>query len=158
MGVSEATSPVPRPRSAPVAGRARALGVVFLGGMVGTSVRALLEDAAPPAPGVLPWTTLAINVFGAFALGLLLEILVRTGDDVGWRRTARLGVGTGALGGFTTYSTFALEVATRLSPRAAFVGLAYAASSVALGVAAAALGIGLGHRLGRRQGTSRSLR
>lgn len=164
MGVSDANSPAPRPRSAPSVGRGRVrariqvLGVVFVGGTLGTTLRASFEEAAPPVPGALPWTTLTINVCGAFALGLLLEILVRTGEDSGWRRTARLGLGTGVLGGFTTYSTFALEVATRLSPGAALVGLGYAASSVVLGAAAAALGIRLGHRVGRRQGISRSLR
>lgn len=132
--------------------RARLLGVICLGGAIGTYVRALLEDAAPTARGAFPWTTLGINVIGAFALGLLLEVLVRTGYDTGWRRTARLGLGTGVLGGFTTYSTFAVEVVERLTPDSAFVAVGYAVSSVTLGVAAAALGHELARRLsGARQ-------
>lgn len=98
------------------------LGVVFVGGACGTAIRALLGDAFPRPAGSWPWTTFCINVIGAFLLGLLLEGLVRSGEDRGTRRLLRLGVGTGVLGGFTTYSTFMVET-TKLSwlPSASYV-------------------------------------
>jgi CrcB protein len=98
----------------------------------------------------MPWTTLTINVAGSLLLGALLEALARTGADEGWRRSARLTLGTGVLGGFTTYSTFAVETVQRLTPAAHFVGLAYAVASVVLGASAAAIGYLLARRIGRR--------
>jgi CrcB protein len=125
------------------------IGVIFVGGGLGTLARAVLEDAAPARPGAGPWTTLAINVVGSLLLGLLLETLARTGPDEGWRRTARLGLGTGVLGGFTTYSTFAVETVDRLTPQTLLVGIAYAVGSVVSGVAAAAVGYRLARGLRR---------
>ncbi len=147
---SDEVSP-PRRRAAAVRRRVRVLGVIFLGGTLGTFTRAALEAAFPAQPDAIPWTTLAINIGGSFLLGLLLEALARTGSDSGWRRTVRLGVGTGVLGGFTTYSTFAVETVSRLNPAAWPIALAYAAASVVLGLLAAAAGYRLAHGLGRRQ-------
>lgn len=132
-----------------LAGSPLLIGVIFVGGGLGTLARAVLEDAAPARPGAVPWTTLAINVVGSLLLGLLLETLARTGPDEGWRRTARLGLGTGVLGGFTTYSTFAVETVGRLAPQTLLVGIAYAVGSVVSGVAAAAVGYRLAHGLRR---------
>lgn len=137
-------------RSISVHHRAQVLSVIFVGGAVGTFTRAVLEDALPVQPGRVPWTTLAINVTGALLLGLLLEVLTRTGPDSGWRRITRLGLGTGALGGFTTYSTFAVETVARLTPDTLVIGLAYPVGSVVLGVIAAAGGYRLAHHLRRR--------
>lgn len=131
--------------------RFRLLAVIFVGGAVGTLARAVLEDAVPTAPDAVPWMTLAVNVFGSFVLGLLLETLARTGPDSDWRRVVRLGLGTGVLGGFTTYSTFAVETVERLPPQAPLVGLAYAVTSVILGVCAAAVGYRLAHGPTRRE-------
>ncbi|WP_374968305.1 fluoride efflux transporter FluC [Terrabacter sp. BE26] len=116
------------------------LALIFVGGVLGTAARAALETASPAAPAGIPWATLAINVVGSLLLGALLELLARTGPDIGWRRGARLTLGTGVLGGFTTYSTFAVETVQRMTPDALFIGLAYAFGSIVLGVAAAALG------------------
>ncbi|WP_425307633.1 CrcB family protein [Ammonicoccus fulvus] len=115
----------------------RLLALVFAGGAVGTLARALLESAFPVGPGAFPWTTFGINIGGAFSLGLLLTVLARLGPDGGWRQAVRLGLGTGLLGGFTTYSLLAVETLQRLP----LVGLGYAIASVVLGVAAAGLGV-----------------
>lgn len=127
------------------------LALIFVGGTLGTGARAALENASPAEPGGIPWATLLINVAGSLLLGALLETLTRTGPDTGWRRGARLTVGTGVLGGFTTYSTFAVETVQRLPSDAYAVGLVYSVASVVLGVAAAALGYVCARRLtGRR--------
>lgn len=124
------------------------LGTVFLGGACGTAVRSLLEDAFSGPTSSWPWITFAINAIGAFALGFLLEALVRTGEDAGGSRLVRLGVGTGVLGGFTTYSTFMVET-TKL-PWLLAVG--YAAASVAVGALAAWVGIRAGRQIRVRDG------
>lgn len=132
--------------------RIATLALILVGGTIGTLARALLEGAAPAGADEVPWVTFGINVAGSFLLGLLLEFLARTGRDTGWRRAARLTLGTGVLGGFTTYSTFAVEVSQRLAT-APLTGSAYALASVVLGAAAAALGYLAGHHLqGRPSG------
>ncbi|MFC8923087.1 CrcB family protein [Cellulosimicrobium sp. NPDC057127] len=112
-------------------------GLVALGGALGTTARALLEHTWPAPAGGWPWTTFVINVVGSFLLGGLLEALRRAGPDDGWRRAVRLGCGTGVLGGFTTYSTFAVEVERLAAGGDLGLGAAYALGSVALGVGAA---------------------
>lgn len=114
---------------------------------MGTTGRYLLEEAFPPGPGHWPWTTFAINVTGAFLLGALLFGLARRGEDSGTRRQLRLTLGTGVLGAFTTYSTFALEVHDLLGVGHHWTGLGYAAGSVVTGVLAAAAGALLARRL-----------
>lgn len=117
----------------------RLIALAFVGGAVGTGARAAIEHEFPFEPGSWPWSTFAINITGAFLLGLLLEALSRREALVGRARRARALLGTGVLGGFTTYSAFALE-AVRLPSG---LGLLYAVLSAALGVAAAAAGFRL---------------
>lgn len=126
--------------------RLRHLGLVFLGGGAGTAAReglslALANGAAFPA---VIWS---INVLGAFLLGLLLEWLARTGQESG--RTMRLLLGTGFLGGFTTYSALATDTALLLTRGDWGTGAVYAASTVVLGAAASFLGVALAARLRR---------
>ena len=122
--------------------------LVAAGGTVGVLARALLGQAFPTAPDGWPWVTLGINLAGSFALGVLMAVLQR-GPDVGRRRAVRLAVGTGVLGGFTTYSTFAVEVVGLLADGLLAAGVAYALLSVTVGVAAAAAGLLLGARVRR---------
>lgn len=128
----------------------RLLGLVFLGGSVGTLLRYLITEVAP-TPFNVPVAVVAINVIGAFALGFVLEALSRRGPDVGRRRGIRLLVGTGVLGGFTTYSALAVDTDTLLSQSRPGLALAYAASTLVLGLGAAALGVALGARAGERR-------
>ncbi len=125
--------------------------LVVVGGAAGTALRAGLGGAFPvPATGV-PWTTLAINVGGSFLLGLLIETLAAGDPDRGWRRTVRLTVGTGVLGGFTTYSTVMLETAERLRDGQAIVAIGYLVVTVLLGVGAAFAGMALASSHARRR-------
>lgn len=127
----------------------RLLGFVVLGGMVGTTVRAGLSAAFATPLGGWPVITFTVNISGAFVLGLLLQWLARTGPDEGPRRAARLSIGTGALGGYTTYSSFAVEVDRLIGSGHALLGAAYALVSIAAGLLAAGVGIALADRLTR---------
>ncbi len=111
--------------------------VIAAGASVGTAIRAGLSTAFPVAPGTWPWVTFWINLGGAFVLGALLQTLSSTGPDEGWRRLVRLGVGTGTLGGFTTYSTFSVETVQSLRAGEMPLGIAYALVSVVIGVSLA---------------------
>lgn len=137
--------------AAPVHLRASSIGLVGVGGAVGTAARYLLSAALPPVGG-FPLTILLINVAGSFYLGLLLERLARAGDDTGTRRRLRLLLGTGVLGGFTTYSTFAVDAVHLVEagrPVLAFVDVVL---SLVLGLAAAYAGIVVARRLQGRSG------
>lgn len=124
--------PVPRP--------ATTVALVAAGGALGTALRWTIETAYPPAPATFPWATFWVNVTGALALAVLLEVLAVLGPDEGWRRSMRLGVGTGVLGGYTTYSTFVVESALLGRDGELVVALAYDVASLALGFGAALAG------------------
>jgi CrcB protein len=126
--------------SRPVHLRLGYLGLVALGGMVGTAAREGLSISVP-AVGGISVIILVINVIGAFALGALLEALVRRGADEGRRRSLRLLLGTGALGGFTTYSTLATDTSFLLTEGRSGTAIAYAVATLLVGAAATFAGI-----------------
>ncbi len=117
------------------------LAIVALGGAVGTGLRYVITLLVPRWAGV-PVATLGINVVGAFLLGLLLELLADRSLDTGWSRRVRLGVGTGGLGGFTTYSALATETAALAITRPG-VAIAYAFGTALIGAVASIAGIWL---------------
>lgn len=135
----------------PVRPDPRLLAVVALGGAVGTALRYGLGRLLPPGDGV-PWATLLENVVGAFLLGMLLEALVRAGREDARRRLLRLGLGTGLLGGFTTFSALALETRNLLAAGDVLLGVGYPVGSVVLGVVAATAGVTLAARVRRHVG------
>lgn len=88
----------------------------MLGGALGTALRygVSLGLAGPtPDPSAFPWATLVVNAVGSFALGLVSETIA---DRPLFGVPSRVVVGTGVLGGFTTYSAFNTEV-LRLAER-----------------------------------------
>jgi fluoride exporter len=107
------------------------VGLVAVGGAVGTGLRYLITMVVPPWAG-LPVATFGINTIGALLLGALLELLAQHNPDIGWSRRVRLGVGTGGLGGFTTYSALAVETAT--------LGAAHPGQAIAYGVGTVIIG------------------
>lgn len=131
--------------------RGRSVGLVFVGGALGTAARVGVSQLVDPV-GPVPVATVAINVVGAFVLGWLLERLARSGSDDGWRRDVRLGIGTGLLGGFTTYSALATDTATLLADGHPASALGYAVGTLVLGLLAALAGIWCA---GRRSGGPR---
>ena len=86
-----------------------------------------------------PWGTLAVNLTGSLAIGLVMTLLLARGADP----TYRLLLVTGFLGGYTTFSAFSLEVLL-LEARRWDAAALYVAGSVVLGLLATALGLGLG--------------
>lgn len=120
---------------------------ISLGGAVGTAARYLLSTWLLGLLGpAFPYGTLAVNVIGSFLLGAIMHVGVQT---TLLSPTARLVLGTGVMGGFTTYSTFNYETLQYLQEGAwAMAGLNVAATlfvclaAGALGLAAARLLVG----------------
>ena len=106
--------------------------LVFVGGAVGALLRYLITVATPPPYGPMV-ATLIINVVGAFALAVLMEVLVRRVLDPGRHLELRLLLRTGLLGGFTTYSALGLYSAELLRSGLVFVGVGYALATLVLG-------------------------
>jgi len=113
--------------------------LVALGGGVGAALRWMVGGWAAGVfgPG-FAWGTWIINLSGSFLLGWLLA---RLGGD---HEPLRLLLGVGLLGGFTTFSTFSVELVAMINRGDVGLAAAYALSSVAGGVVAAFLGIALG--------------
>lgn len=116
---------------------------VALGGAAGASLRFAVALAMRGVGGALPWWTLTVNVLGSFAIGLIAQLAVARG----WPEPLRIGLMTGLLGGFTTFSAFSLETLALLreQPAAAFANVAL---HLLLCLAACALGLWLGGRGG----------
>jgi CrcB protein len=96
--------------------------LVMVGGAFGTAARYLVGRGAVAAFGpIFPYGTLAVNVIGGFA-GMLARI--------GGNENTRLLLGVGVLGGFTTFSSFSLEVVTMVERDAWATALGYVLASV----------------------------
>jgi CrcB protein len=115
---------------------------VALGGAVGAALRWVLELALPVHGW--PWSTLLANAVGSAALAAL----VVHDDRHAHPRWLRPGVGTGLLGGFTTFSTYAVQVAV-LGSTDTLLALLYLLTTPVVCVLAAALAGGLALRRGR---------
>lgn len=123
--------------------RPGAWATVAVGGAAGTLARHGVDVLAPG------WSTLAVNLTGAFALGLLLQLYASRGAGDPRGTHVRLLLGTGFLGGFTTYSTLALQTG-RLLRDGAGPALAYGGGMVLAGLACATAGVALASVVVRR--------
>lgn len=115
----------------------RILAVVALGGVLGAVLRAVLEQAWPHPAGTIGWATFAINVTGCFGIGLLVGAIERFTPH----HLVRPFLGTGFLGGYTTFSTHVVEVHAVIAAGRPALGLAYLGLQLGSGVLAAGLGL-----------------
>jgi CrcB protein len=101
--------------------------LVMLGGAIGAGARHLVGAAflARLGPG-FPWSTLTVNLAGGLAMGLLAGWLGRAGSA----EQARLFLGVGILGGFTTFSAFSLETWLLIERGQVWPAAAYVSASV----------------------------
>lgn len=135
--------------------RSAAIAAVALGGIIGTGLRYGADRVFVTGAGSFPLTTLVVNVTGAFVLGVLLEWLALSGPDEGWRQRIRLSVGTGVLGSYTTYSSFAVETVELLRDNRIPLAFLYMTVSVVAGTCAAGGGIVFAQRGAARMRASR---
>jgi fluoride exporter len=113
--------------------------LVMIGGAFGSAARYLVSRATFAWWGPdYPWGTLAVNLAGGLAMGLLAGTLTRFGEG---GEQWRLLLGVGVLGGFTTFSAFSLDAMTMIERGDWSGAIGYAVASVIGSVAALALGL-----------------
>lgn len=110
--------------------------VVGVGGALGALARYGLDAAFPVRGENFPWTTLGINVGGCLALGIVLYVVFERRPP---SRLLRPFLAVGVLGGFTTFSTFAVEVVQRAQHRPSIAAM-YLVSSLVAGPVAVLAG------------------
>lgn len=111
--------------------------LVFIGGTVGTLLRIVLGSV--PGNSEFPWITFVINISGASFLGALYGLTARFSASTSTRTDLRLVLGTGLLGGYTTYSTLAVGTDGLILGDRVLLGAAYAIPTVVLGILSAFL-------------------
>ena len=104
------------------------------GGATGGLLRAAVGGLLPDEPASWGWSVLVVNAVGGFALGALLAVLARRPSE-----RVRLAVGTGALGGLTTFSGLVVE-AVLLAEDSPAAAVAYVVVAVSTLLGAAWLG------------------
>lgn len=124
------------------------LGAISAGGVLGALARHGLSTAFPSGPGEFPWGIFWVNVSGCLLIGVLMVLIteVRPAHPL-----VRPFLGVGVLGGFTTFSTYAVDVQRAVEHGAPRVGLAYLALTLAAALAAVLAGVRLTRALTRRR-------
>jgi CrcB protein len=129
------------------------LGMISLGGAVGSLARYGIGYAFPaPATG-FPWATFAINVSGCLLIGVLMVLIGALWVN---RPLVRPFLGVGVLGGFTTFSTYIVDIQRLARGGAAGTALAYLLATILAALAAVYLGtrlarLAVGARTGGRR-------
>ena len=100
------------------------LAAIAVGGATGAAARYLIGREWPTPAGAFPASTLAINVLGCALIGVLMVLVA---DVWGRQRLIRPFLGTGVLGGFTTFSTYAVDIQRLVAGAHAGTALLYLA-------------------------------
>ncbi|MHB1709850.1 MAG: fluoride efflux transporter CrcB [Acidimicrobiales bacterium] len=108
----------------------REVAAVFVGGAVGTLVRAALAEAFPSSAASWPWPTFAVNMVAAFLLGYFVT---RLQERLPMSSYSRPLLGTGLCGGLSTFSTMQVELLNMIEAHAYGLAVAYAAATIAAG-------------------------
>ncbi|MFD9462514.1 fluoride efflux transporter CrcB [Streptomyces sp. NPDC060027] len=135
--------------ASPWRGQGPVVAMVSLGGAVGATARYGAGQLWPTQTGTFPWTTFAINVVGCAVIGVFMVLIT---DAWPAHRLVRPFFGTGVLGGFTTFSTYAVDIRTLVGAGHPGTGLGYLAATLCAALAAVWLGTTAARRaLARRR-------
>jgi CrcB protein len=129
-----------RPSPVPV------LAAISAGGAVGAVARYGVSVAWPHGAGGFAWSTLVVNVSGCLLIGVLMKLLT---ERVATWRLLRPFLGVGVLGGYTTFSTYVVDIGRAAGAGAAGVALAYLAATLVGAVLAVWAGASLTARVVR---------
>ncbi|MFI8080210.1 fluoride efflux transporter FluC [Kitasatospora sp. NPDC086009] len=143
-GAGVAADAVPPRREPVLRGQGPAVAAVALGGAIGASARYGAGLLWPTGPAGFPWTTLVVNGTGCAVIGVFL-VVVTEGRPA--HPLLRPFFGTGVLGGFTTFSTYALDVRLLLAHGRPGAGAAYLGLTLLVALAAVRVAAGMTRRL-----------
>ncbi|MFE7409781.1 fluoride efflux transporter CrcB [Streptomyces laurentii] len=115
------------------------VGVVAVGGALGAVARYAATLAWPTPPGAFPWTIFTVNAVGCAALGVIMVLATETLTPP--HPLLRPFLGTGVCGGFTTFSTYALDLQRLLARGDLLRGLLYMAGTTLVALAAVATAV-----------------
>lgn len=118
--------------------------VVAVGGAVGATARYGASLLWPTATGAFPWTTMTVNAVGCAVIGVFMVVIT---DVWAAHRLVRPFFGTGVLGGFTTFSTYAVDIQRLVDGRETRTGLAYLALTPVVALTAVWLAVALTRRV-----------
>ncbi|GAA3831789.1 hypothetical protein GCM10022226_61170 [Sphaerisporangium flaviroseum] len=113
------------------------LAVIAAGGAAGTGARYGAGLLWPTTTGSFSWTTLSVNALGCLLIGILLAVLSEARTAPAWMRPF---FGTGVLGGFTTFSTYCLDIERLISGGRTGQALGYLAATVLAALVAVTAG------------------
>ncbi|WP_433469631.1 fluoride efflux transporter FluC [Spirillospora sp. CA-128828] len=118
----------------------RILAAVAAGGVLGALARYGLSSAFPYRAGGFPWVVFLVNVSGCLAIGALMVLVTET-----WRvhPLVRPFLGVGVLGGFTTFSTYVVDIQNAVAAGAPLVALSYLGGTLVAALAAVFAGVRL---------------
>ncbi|MET9411865.1 fluoride efflux transporter CrcB [Streptomyces sp. NPDC002935] len=128
----------PARTASPWRGQGPVVAMVSLGGAIGATARYGAGQLWPTPAGAFPWTTFAINVVGCAVIGVFMVLIT---DVWAAHRLVRPFFGTGVLGGFTTFSTYAVDIRTLVATGHPGTGLGYLAATLCAALAAVWLGV-----------------
>jgi fluoride exporter len=114
------------------------LAVIAVGGVLGACARHALALALPHRADGFPWATFITNVSGCLLIGILMVVITEVWSA---HRLLRPFLGVGVLGGYTTFSTYAVDVQQLVAAGAARTGLLYLAGTLIAALAAVYVGI-----------------
>jgi len=125
-----------RARPSLLHGQSPVVAVVAIGGAIGASARYAASLAWPTQAGGFPWVTFWTNVVGCAVIGVFMVVITET-----WaaHRLVRPFFGTGVLGGFTTFSTYAVDIRKLVGDGHPGTGLAYLAATLLAALTAVTL-------------------
>ncbi|HTU75203.1 MAG TPA: CrcB family protein [Trebonia sp.] len=139
------------PQERPALADVRLLAAVSCGGVLGALARYGVQTAYPHSDAQFGWATFAINVSGCLLIGIIAVLIA---GAPGTHRLVRPFLVTGVLGGYTTFSTYIVDIQHALLAGAPRTALLYGAATVAAAIVAAWAGLGIGDAIVARWATA----
>lgn len=118
-------------------GEGAVIAAIAAGGMLGAAARHAVSVVIPNGDG-FPWSTFVVNASGCLLIGVLMVVILETGPP---HPLARPFLGVGVLGGYTTFSTYTVEIHALLRDNQIDLAASYLVGTVVVALVAVQLGV-----------------